>query len=876
MIIAFSWLAYAQLSRALTGIAGERIIGVSQRLAAAFVDSDDRLRKDGMPLLRDSALARVLRSPGPGTRHAAQHVLDAERARDKHVVGVELWDRRGTRVVRSEVASNGLVALAGDGPVTGLFASDALLGPLIAFGDTVYIEARVPVLGSPTDTLGFVRIVNRLNSDQSGKLIRGLIGSDAILLLGNPDGVLWTDLRSRVGAPPVLGTPGVATATTDPDGKRWIGAMTVVPRLRWKVWVAQPRNSILAPAHQFLLRIGVVALALIVLGTLAASILSAHIVAPLLQVTHAAEGMSRGDYSQRVAIERNDEVGRLAGAFNVMAEEIQSATVNLEQQQVELEMQQAELEASNIELQEALVLATKARDAAERSRVRSEAVLAASLDCVITIDRNGRIVEFNQAAEKTFGHAAGQAIGKSIDELVVLPEHRDAHHRGFSRYVAQDDGSMLGVRLETTGLHSDGSTFPAELAITRVPLDGEPLFTGFLRDLSLNRALEAQLQQSQKMDAVGRLAGGVAHDFNNILTVILSYTELLLSEHDADSSVRADIGHVRSAAQRAASLTRQLLAFSRKQVMHPTVLDVNAVVGEMHAMLGRVIREDVRLETRLGGAIWPVRVDRGQLEQVLMNLAVNARDAMPNGGSLVIETANVELDAAYVDRHPGAMAGSHVALVVTDTGTGMDATTRERAFEPFFTTKGPGKGTGLGLSTVYGIVKQSGGSIWVYSEWGRGTCFKVYFPRYEGELDGVPQVDETPVLAHRDATILLVEDDEAVRAATRRLVERFGYSVVEAPNAEVALALISASEMEFDMVLTDAVMPGMSGLELAEMLAADHPSLPLVLVSGYTEDAINRGGPLAPNAVFLEKPFTVHALSRTIADVLRRSKRAYA
>jgi len=330
---------------------------------------------------------------------------------------------------------------------------------------------------------------------------------------------------------------------------------------------------------------------------------------------------------------------------------------------------------------------------------------------------------------------------------------------------------------------------------------------------------------------------------------------------------------VRTAAERAAALTRQLLAFSRKQVMHPTVLDMNVVVGELHAMLGRVIREDVLLETKLGGGIWPVCVDRSQLEQVLMNLAVNARDAMPDGGSLLIETANVELDAAYVAHHTGAMPGNHVALSVTDTGTGMDAATCERIFEPSFTTKAPGKGTGLGLSTVYGIVKQSGGSIWVYSEPGHGTSFKVYFPRHDGSVDEALPAAKEPIAAQQEATVLLVEDDDAVRAATRRILERCGYSVVEAPEAEKALDLLRADEIQFDVVLTDAVMPGMSGLELAELLAAERPDLPLVLVSGYTEDAINRGGPLAPNAVFLEKPFTVHALSRTIADVLSRVER---
>ena len=873
VVTAFSWLAYSQLASALLATAGERVIAASQRLSTAFSESDSRLRRDGTPMTRDSSLKRALRAPSESHVAAAQKVLDSERARSKQRILVELYNRRGERVVLSEAPGSHSAALANRAPVKGLFPTQALVGPLVASGDTVFTETRLPILGSANDTLGYLREFTGLSSDQSGQLIRGLIGPQAVLLIGNTDGSVWTDLKARVDGPRNAGAPGTVKQTTDADGTQWLGSVTTVSHIPWLVWVALPRSAVIAQAREFLYRIGVIAIALIVLGTLAAIILSARLVAPLVNVTHAAEGIAAGDYSRRVTIKRDDEIGRLAASFNEMASEIQIGTSNLEQQQTELELQQVELEATNQELQETLALATEARDAAEHAQVRSAAVLAASLDCIITIDQHGNIVEFNQAAEATFGYAAADTIGKPLHELIIPPSHRAAHQRGMAHFMATGQAPILGVRMELPAMRADGSEFPVELAITRVPVDGPPLFTGFLRDLSQRKALEDQLQQSQKMDAVGRLAGGVAHDFNNILTVILSYTELLLDDYKGNGSVRADIVHVRTAAERAAELTRQLLAFSRKQVMHPTVLDMNAVVGELHSMLGRVIREDVRLETKLGGGIWPISVDRSQLEQVLMNLAVNARDAMPNGGSLLIETSNVELDAAYVALHPGAMAGRHVALSVSDTGTGMDAATRGRVFEPFFTTKGPGKGTGLGLSTVYGIVKQSGGSIWLYSEPGRGTSIKVYFPRHEGSIEEAVPLTEVPVAAQREATVLLVEDDEAVRAATRRILERCGYAVIEACEAGTALELIRGSEYEFDVVLTDAVMPGMSGLQLAECLATERPDLPLVLASGYTEDAISRGGPLAPNAVFLEKPFTVHALSRTIADVLSRAER---
>ena len=870
VIGAFSWLAYGQLAKALISVAGQRAVAVSQRLAVAFGESDDRLRREGTSLSRDSSISAVLLGPGTATSTAALHALDAERARDKQVVSIDLYDRHGTRILTSESPAHS-AALAGRPAVTGIFPLHTLIGPIVASGDSVFTEIRLPVLHARTDTLGYVREYVRLSSEASSKLIRGLIGPQAVLLIGNADRALWTDLRVRVDGPAVLGAAGTARATTGPDGTRLIGAVTAIPRVNWLIWVAQPRSVIIAQAREFLFRMVIIAIALIVVGTLAAIAMSARMVAPLLDVTSAAEGIAKGDYSRRVVVRRPDEIGRLATTFNSMASEIQHAAENLEQQQTELELQQVELEASNVELQEAVALATGSREAAEHARVRSAAIVEASLDSIITIDGSGLVVEFNPAAEQAFGYAAADAIGKPMHDLIVPPSHRAAHVRGLSRFMSTGEAPVIGMRMEMPAMRADGSEFAVELAITRVPVDGPPLFTGFIRDLSQRKSLEAQLQQSQKMDAVGRLAGGVAHDFNNILTVILSYTELLLEDYTGNGTVRADIGHVRTAAQRAAALTRQLLAFSRKQVLHATVLDLNVVVGELHAMLGRVIREDVRLETRLFGSLWAVCADRSQVEQVLMNLAVNARDAMPNGGSLTIETANVDLDASYVSQHVGAAPGQYVALTVTDTGAGMDAATRERAFEPFFTTKGPGKGTGLGLSTVYGIVKQSGGSISVFSEPGRGTSFKVYFPRHDGAVADIALAAKEPISAKRAATVLLVEDDDSVREATRRLLERFGYEVVEAAEGGTALAIIRAGDVRVDAVLTDAVMPGMSGLELADILASERPALPLVLVSGYTEDVINRGGPLAPNAIFLEKPFTVHALSRTIADVLSRA-----
>jgi signal transduction histidine kinase/CheY-like chemotaxis protein len=390
-----------------------------------------------------------------------------------------------------------------------------------------------------------------------------------------------------------------------------------------------------------------------------------------------------------------------------------------------------------------------------------------------------------------------------------------------------------------------------------------------LHDVTEERWLEAQFRQAQKMEAVGQLAGGVAHDFNNLLTVISSYSEMVLQGLAPSDPNRADLEEIRHAALRAAGLTRQLLAFSRKQVMQPRVLDLNSeVVAGVEKMLRRLIGEDIELVTALDSNLGLVNADPGQLEQVIVNLAVNARDAMPEGGRLVIQTANVELGAEGAGRHLGAKPGLYVMLAISDTGTGMSRETVARMFEPFFTTKDPGKGTGLGLATVHGIVKQSSGDIWVYSEPGQGTTFKVYLPRADSQVaDAVPVLPRQHVRG-RGETILLVEDDAALRGLARKILVAGGYAVLEARTGEEAMAVCARGEQPVDLIVTDAVMPGMSGRALAERLAAVRPTARLLLISGYTDDDILRRGILDPRMAFLQKPFTPGALAQKVREVL--------
>ncbi len=479
-------------------------------------------------------------------------------------------------------------------------------------------------------------------------------------------------------------------------------------------------------------------------------------------------------------------------------------------------------------------------------------------------DFAGNLVDVNPALVSILGYSSGaELIGRNLSSFYSDPQqwftvadHFRLMHpfNGISTEWSRKDGSLVGVRLSGRTVRSGENAVSFEL---------------FAEDVTERRALEQQLRQSQKMEAVGRLAGGIAHDFNNLLMVISGYGELLLERVGTDPQLHAPAQEIANAADRATGLTRQLLAFSRKQMLAPKVLDLNAIVSENFRMLDRVIGEDVDIVVVPGPQLGTVKADPGQIEQVIMNLAVNARDSMPHGGKLTIETANVTLDKNYARRHSSVEPGEYVMLCVTDTGCGMDAETQSHIFEPFFTTKGP-KGTGLGLSTAYGIVKQSGGYIWVYSELGKGTSFKLYLPRVTAA--GAAVTAQPSAMAakveHGNETILLVEDEETLRTMGKLYLEGEGYTVLEAADGTAALQVAKQHAGPIHLLLTDVIMPGMNGRELANQISPTRPEMKVLFMSGYTENAIGHNGMLDDGITLLQKPFTLPALKAIVREML--------
>jgi two-component system, cell cycle sensor histidine kinase and response regulator CckA len=599
-------------------------------------------------------------------------------------------------------------------------------------------------------------------------------------------------------------------------------------------------ESDLAAVTARLQRYGIIALAVLLVSFLVAhwtaSRLEAVITGPIQHLAATADAVSsHRDYSVRATVQGRDELGQLTLVFNHMLDEIQ------------------------------------ARDLAQHaSEEKYRLLFEANPNPMWLYDPDTLIfLGVNEAAVRLYGYSSDEFLAMTTAQIRP-PEAAPAASEGLPE--PSGDGSRSNG--PTRHRRKDGSILEVLIASSAFTFGESIVRLVMVTDVSEKKKLESQLIQAQKMEAVGRLAGGVAHDFNNLLGVITGYSELLGKNLPADGPGRGRLDQIKAAASRAAALTRQLLAFSRKEVVQPRVLDLNEVVADIETMLHRLIGEDVRLVTKLGKDLGRVEADRGQIDQIIMNLAVNARDAMPDGGDLWIETSNAELDEAYLRTHADVRPGHYVLLAVSDSGHGMDSETLAHVFEPFFTTKPEGKGTGLGLATVFGIAKQSGGHVNVYSEPGKGTTFKVYLPRADRHAPLLPARAPSGPLPRGTETILLVEDAEALRQMIQEVLEGAGYAVLE--SADPADAALRAAKYEgaLDLVLTDVVMPGMSGPDLVRAVQGTRPAVKVLFMSGYTNDAIGRQGVIGPDLHFLQKPFTFEALLGSVRAALDHERSA--
>src|SRR5579859_406760 len=489
---------------------------------------------------------------------------------------------------------------------------------------------------------------------------------------------------------------------------------------------------------------------------------------------------------------------------------------------------------------------------------------------ILLTDEQGRLIDANKEALRMFGFERKEFIGEK-NEILLPGGVRCFYYEQRSTYPKEPPARPMGLGMELFARRKDGTEFPVEIGLGPLVTNDGVLVASTIVDITERKKMGQQRHLSQRMEAIGKLSGGVAHDFNNLLAVILGCSDVVLEALPPDHPAIRKIEMIRKAGASAADLTRQLLAFSRQQMIQPRVLEFKEIVEQTQALLHRLLGENIDFKLSLDPSLGRVKADPGQIEQVILNLAINARDAMPHGGCLTIEARNVELDDSYKLEHQVVSSGPYIMLGVEDTGCGMDHDTQARIFDPFFTTKELGKGTGLGLATVYGIVKQSGGYIWVYSELNKGTLFKIYLPRVNDPVQPVQQTEQVAPVLHACETILLAEDSASLREMAREYLESLGYAVLEAASGVAALQVAKEFDGTIHLLLTDVVMPEMSGPELARRMTTLHPETKIIFTSGYTNDAITRQGVLNPSIAFIQKPYRPKALARKIQEVLAES-----
>jgi PAS domain S-box-containing protein len=627
-----------------------------------------------------------------------------------------------------------------------------------------------------------------------------------------------------------FGQPSAKTDRKDLDGTQRLYGQATVPGLGWHIYAGTSRAQALAAANQVSQRELGISLAGLLLFLGAAVVLYRRIARPIGRLSAGARAATTHTAKGPIAVSGPAEVAALVEDFNRL------------------------VAAAEQELTAASQLA---------------AIVASSSDAILSLAPDGAVTTWNDGAEHMFGYAAAEVVGRNSS--LFVPTDHDATAAALRRVA----GGEPSGQFEDEWVHRDGHN--VEASVTASPIrDSTGEIAGIsvlVRDISERNRVEAErrslqdrLHQSQRMESLGQLAGGIAHDFNNLLGVILNYAQFVAEQADSNDAVLADVGQIRAAAEQAARLTSQLLTFGRRDPTEPANLDLNAVVAEVHSLLARSIGSHVEIDVRAATDLPTVRADRSHLEQVLVNLAVNARDAMPGGGTLTIETRVTELDAEYSRLHPGVTPGRYVELAVSDTGTGMTREVVEHIFEPFFTTKPKGEGTGLGMATVYGIVTDAGGSVNVYSEPGVGTTFRVYLPTIDAPATTHPASDDAPATIGHGETILIVEDEPAMLELTARMLRRNGYAVLEAAGHEQALAL--AADHDFQLLLTDSVMPLMAGRELADQIGELHPDRAVLFMSGYSDGVTGPEGLLDRGVTHLQKPFDEQTLLESVNRAL--------
>ena len=809
-------------ARELSGTLGRSIVTVGEqvrRLAAdpVLVAAAEAPTSEGLDA------ARALLAPGavPGARRA------------------EIWDTQGNLILtaanpRTAANAAGIDAYPANVPAP---REAGISEMLPADGGHYFFGITAEIKGAGGQTVGFLRRFGQFTAS-AGSPIQRLLGDSALLKVGTTGQSVWTDFGRQVPPPPApIDDRGRFRGE---GGDEWVGATATIERTPWTVWVGYPAETVLRPLRRFTLGTLPFAAAIFLLGFELVRRLTRRLTRPLPVIAAAAEAVAAGDYSRRLG-ESDDEFGSLAQSFNTMT-------------------------------------ATLARDSAAR-RTAEDALTKREADFRALFAGNPlpmwvydvetlHFLEVNAAAVRLYGYTRDEFLAMNITEIRP-PEDRQA-------LVERLRAPRQALTPITQWRHrvKDGTLIDVEITSHTIEFEGRPAALVVAQDVTQRTQLEQQLRQAQKMEAVGQLAGGVAHDFNNLLTAILGSCELVLERLDDNDERAEDVREIQKAGRSAADLTRQLLAFSRKQVLLPETIDLNASVSDVQKMLQRVIGEHIQLEARLSPDAGLVRVDRSQLEQVLMNLAVNARDAMPGGGKLTIETARVHLDAEYAHTHAEVSPGAYAMLAVSDSGIGMDTETRSRMFEPFFTTKPRGDGTGLGLATIYGIVKQSGGSIEVYSEPGRGTTFKVYLPVAQGGATLALAAPARPEVLDGRETILVVEDQPAVRTIATRVLRRHGYTVQEAGTGEEALrAMRDAAPGSIDLLLTDLVLPDMTGADIVERADPESHGIRVLYTSGYADASVVRSGILKTGAPFLQKPYAAQALLQRVRETLDAARR---